>query len=129
MLDQTIKTFDTLQAGDSVVIGHKRNKPYTLETIAKVTATQIVLTNGDRYSKKTRQVFGGTSFSGPSSWMAHDVAQYWVPMSVERMNQLNGQAQDEKEKRQLISNINNNSNKLSGLSLDDLTRIAEIMGI
>lgn len=123
------RTTNDIQQGEVIVIGHKR-RPMTAETVTKVTSTQITTESGLRFSKRTGDVIGGTSFSGTQHFIQHDyMGANGSLMTVERMQEINGQVEEQQEKRRLYSAISNNTKNLASLSLADLQTIAKLMGL
>lgn len=123
------KTTNDIQQGEVIVIGHKRG-PMTTETVTKVTSTQITVESGLRFSKRTGDVIGGTSFSGTQHYIQRDyMGNNGSLMTVERMQEINGQVEEQQEKRRLYSKISNNTQKLTSLSLADLQTIANLLGL
>lgn len=126
MSDQII-TIESLQVGQQVVIAHKYG-PYTVETVTRITKTQIITDSDKRFSKKSGDVLGGTSFSA-RSWLAREAGGWWQLMSIETMAKLNLEAQDQAECKRLANKIANSSSRLNGMSLADLQTIASLMGL
>lgn len=123
------KNISDLKVGDVVVIGNRR-QPMTTETVTRLTATQIVTDSGKRFSKRTGDVIGGSSFH-VQHYLRRNINSMGGSglMSVEEMHRENEQEANRQEILRYTALIQNNSNKLRAMSLDDLKTIADLMGL
>lgn len=107
------KTFDELQVGDLVIVERMLTK--TIHKIAKVTKTQIILDNGDKYKRNDGRPVGSTSI-----WCTTKIV---IPT-----DEMIKDIREENYKRNLVRNV------LNHLSPDNITyeqalKISEILNI
>ena len=62
-MPDTTRTYEDLQAGDTVLTLENRDKLPRIRTVERTTKTQIVIDNATRFNRKTGRVVGGDTWS------------------------------------------------------------------
>lgn len=130
MSDQII-TIESLQVGQQVVIAHKYG-PHTVETVTRITKTQIITDSDMRFSKKSGDAVGEhASNVFTYHWLARQTGCSFQLMTVDQLNEINCAAEQEQERKAIIRLIKAgvNDGKLQHLSAADLQTIASLMGL
>lgn len=122
------KQVKDLQIGDTVVISTGyRGEPYQFSQVKKITATQITLTDGDRYYKRSL-VRVGEAVRGSGK---RRIVESWLPgdpglLTVEEAEQHNRKIEEESVIRQLAARIAD-VHHLKGLSRERLEQIVSLI--
>lgn len=100
-MEEARQIFTNISQGDKVVIGspqYPTAESNRIETVKKVTATQIVISDYERYRRGNGYRVGGSMFS-------ESILRVASPKDIERRTERDRKSQEEKYKRQKESDF------------------------